>query len=79
MDRLKNLLRHFLNVVVAMILMVGIMCYVGINTLMITQVINELRLDTYVTYQTGLGIVMLVLLLGWGPVWLMRALRDGGR
>ena len=79
MDRLKNLLRHFLNVVVAMILMVGIMCYGGIKTLMITQVINELRLDTYVTYQTGLGIVMLVLLLGWGPVWLMHALRDGGR
>jgi hypothetical protein len=41
-----------------------------------TEVINDLRLDTYITLETGFGIVMLVLFLGWGPVWLMRSLRN---
>ena len=60
-DRLKNLLRHFLNVVVAMILVVGIMLLCRNQYSYDHPVINDLRLDTYVTFQTGLGIVMLML------------------
>jgi len=73
-NRAKQLLAHCLNILLAIILLLGCISYVGINTVILTRVINDLRLDTYVTLDTGLGIVMLVLLLGWGPVWLNRTL-----
>ena len=44
-----------------------------INSLIMTRVINDLRLDTYITFDTGMGIVMLILLLGWAPVWLWKS------
>jgi len=75
-NKVKKLLQHSLNVLVAIILVLACFSYVGINSILATEVINDLRLDTYVGLETGLGIVMLVLLLGWGPVWLMRSLRN---
>jgi hypothetical protein len=75
-NRIKRALNQCLNVVVAIILLLACFSYVGINTILATEVINDLRLDTYVGFETGFGLVMLVLLLGWGPVWLMRAFRD---
>tara|TARA_R110000824_G_scaffold102639_5_gene244149 strand:- start:1039 stop:1278 length:240 start_codon:yes stop_codon:yes gene_type:complete len=75
-NKVKKLLQHGLNVAVAIILVLACFSYVGINSILVTEVINDLRLDTYVTLETGFGIVMLVLLLGWGPVWLNRGLRD---
>jgi len=75
-NRAKKLLMHGLNVLLASILILGCVAYVGINSILITEVINDLRLDTYITLQTGFGIVMLVLFLGWGPVWLMRSFRN---
>jgi len=75
-ERMKALLHHCINVVLAVILIGACGAYVVINSVIATQVINDLRLDTYVTYDTGFGVVMLILLLGWGPVWLTRSLRD---
>ena len=75
-NKVKKLLQHGLNVLVAIILVLACISYMGINTILLTEVINDLRLDTYVGLETGFGIVMLVLLLGWGPVWLMRSLRN---
>jgi hypothetical protein len=73
-ERMKALLRRCVDLVVAMILVAAMLAYLMINSVIATQVINDLQLDTYVTYETGFGVVMLVLLLGWGPVWLMRTL-----
>jgi hypothetical protein len=75
-SRAKQLLQHGLNILLALILILGCISYVGINAVLMTEVINDLRLDTYITLETGFGIVMLVLFLGWGPVWLMRSLRN---
>ena len=74
-NRVKKLLQHGLNIMVAIILVLACFSYVGINSVLVTEVINDLRLDTYVTLETGFGIVMVVLLLGWGPVWLMRSFK----
>jgi len=74
-NKAKKLLGQFLNLLLAVILVLACISYVVINSILATQVINGLRLDTYVGLETGLGIVMLVLLLGWGPVWLMRSFR----
>ena len=75
-ERMKAFLYHCINVVLAMVLIGACGAYVLINSMIMTRVINDLRLDTYVNFDTGMGIVMLILLLGWGPVWINRSLRD---
>lgn len=75
-ERMKAFLRRCVDLVVAFILIGAMLAYLMINSIIATQVINDLRLDTYVTHETGFGVVLLVLLLGWGPVWLMRSLDD---
>lgn len=73
-ERMKRFLMRCVDVLLAIILLGALGSYVVINSVIATSVINDLRLDTYVTYDTGFGIVMLILLLGWGPVWLSRSL-----
>ena len=75
-ERMKAFLYHCINVVLAMVLIGACGAYVIINSMIMTRVINDLRLDTYVNFDTGMGIVMLILLLGWGPAWINRSLRD---
>ena len=78
-ERMKAFLYHCINVVLAMVLIGACGAYVIINSMIMTRVINDLRLDTYVNFDTGMGIVMLILLLGWGPVWIWRSLNDRSR
>ena len=73
-ERMKVFLRRCVDLLVAFILIGAMFAYLMINSVIATQVINDLRLDTYVTYETGSGVVLLVLFLGWGAVWLMRSL-----
>jgi hypothetical protein len=73
-ERMKAFLRGCIDLVLSLVLVGAMLAYLMINSVVATQVINDLRLDTYVTYETGFGVVLLVLLLGWGPVWLMRSL-----
>ncbi len=77
-ERMKAFLRGCIDLVLALVLVGAMLAYLMINSVLVTQLINDLRLDTYVTYETGFGVVLLVLLLGWGPVWLMRSLDDRG-
>ncbi len=78
-ERMKAFLHHCINVVLAIILLAACGAYVMINSVIMTRVVNDLQLDSYITLDTGMGIVMLILLLGWGPVWLMRSLDRGSR
>ncbi len=73
-ERMKAFLHHCISIVVAITLVVMLGSYVIINSVIMTRVINSLQLDTYVSLDTGFGVVMLILLLGWGPVWLSRSL-----
>ena len=73
-ERIKVFLHHCIHVVVAIVLVAALGSYVIINSVIMTRVINDLQLDTYVGVDTGFGVVMLILLLGWGPVWLSRSL-----
>ncbi len=75
-ERMKALLRRCLDIVVALVLVALLGAYVIINSIMMTYVINNIQLDAYVTYGTGFGVVMLILLLGWAPAWLKRSLQD---
>jgi hypothetical protein len=78
-ERMKVLLHHCINVVIAIVLAAAAGSYVLINSIIMTRVINDLRLDSYISFDTGFGIVMLILLLGWGPVWLSHRLNDRNR
>jgi hypothetical protein len=78
-ERMKAFLHHCINVVLAVILLGGCAAYVAITSVLMTGVINDLRLDTYVNFDTGFAIVMLILFLAWGPVWVMRSMPSTGR
>ena len=71
-NKLRRLLDKFVHLLMAIILVAAMGTYVFINSVLVMNIINELRLDTYVSLETGFGIVMVILLLGWGPVWLAR-------
>jgi len=71
---MRVLLHHCINMLIAIILVGALGSYVVINSVIMTRVINDLQLDSYVGIDTGFGVVMLILLLGWGPVWLSRSL-----
>jgi len=73
-ERMKRFLMRCVDVLMVLVLLGAMGAYVVINSVIVTSVLNDLRLDTYVTYETGLGVVMIILLLGWGPVWLSRSL-----
>ena len=78
-DRLKKGMHHFMNVVLALVLAGACGAYVLINSVIMASVINDLRLDTYVNIETGFEVVMLILMLGWVPAWLMRSATDRSR
>ena len=78
-DRLKNFLSHFINLVVVLVLLATAGVYVLATSIIMTHVINDLRLDTYIELDTGCEVVLLILLLGWGPPWLMRRFRPTAR
>tara|TARA_Y100000310_G_scaffold292825_1_gene321910 strand:- start:93 stop:332 length:240 start_codon:yes stop_codon:yes gene_type:complete len=75
-ERIKAFIQHCIHLVVALVLVAALGGYVLINSIIMTRVINDLQLDTYVSLDTGFGVVMLILLLGWAPVWLSRSLKS---
>ena len=73
-ERMKRFLLGCIDVLMVLVMLGAMLSYLVINSVIVATVVNDLRLDAYITYETGFGIVMLILLLGWGPVWLMRSL-----
>ena len=56
--------------VVAAVLITALMgIYAGINAIMITRVLNDWRLDTYMGVDTGLNILLLLVMLVYIPAW----------
>lgn len=56
--------------VVAAVLITALMgIYAGINAIMITRVLNDWRLDTYMGVDTGLNIFVLLVMLVYIPAW----------
>lgn len=72
-DRMKRFLLGCIDVLMLLLMLSALGVYVVINSVIMTSVVNDLRLDAYITYDTGFGIVMLIFLLGWAPVWLYKS------
>ena len=71
LDRLKSLLEHMINVLAVVVLFVCTMAYVWVTGVLTTAVVNAWRLYAYVGLDTGMGIVFLIILLGWVPAYFL--------
>jgi hypothetical protein len=76
-DRMKGFLLKALNAVVALLMLSLATIYAAISGVLATMVINDLRLDAYIGAETGIAMVLLLIMLGYIPLyWVIRAARD---
>ena len=75
-DRMKTFLYHCFNMLVALIGIAACVAYIGITSILVSNVINDLRLDTYVGIETGFGIVLTLFFTVWVPLHFMLRYRD---
>ena len=74
-EKIKRFLSGCVEVVAALFVFVAMVAYIGMTGIMTTSVLNELRLDTYLSYRTGGEIVLLIFLLVWAPIVILRSTR----
>ena len=76
-DRMKSFLIRMLNVVVSLLLFGLAAVYALIGGFLTTTVINDLRLDAYIGVETGISMVLLLIMLGYIPLyWVIRSAKD---
>jgi len=75
-DRMKRLLLSGLHLIAATLLALTGMLYGCISGVMLTRVINDFRLDTYLGVETGLSIILLLVMVVYIPVWFMISLAN---
>ena len=77
-DRMKRLLLSGLHLIVTGLLALTGMLYGCIGGVMLTRVINDFRLDTYLGVETGLSIKLLLVMVVYIPSWFMISLAKKG-
>ena len=76
-DRMKRFLLRMANLIVSLLIVAVAGIYAAIGGILTTTVINDLRLDSYIGFETGIAMVLLLVMLGYIPFyWLARAARD---
>jgi high-affinity Fe2+/Pb2+ permease len=75
---MKRLLLSGVHLVVTGLLAVTGMLYGCISGVMLTRVINDFRLDTYLGVETGLSIILLLVMVVYIPIWFMISLANKG-
>ncbi len=76
LEKVKRFLSGCLEVVAALFVFLVMTAYLGLTAITLTFVINDLRLDTYVSLGTGVEIVMLIVLLVWAPIFVLRSFKQ---
>jgi hypothetical protein len=66
-DRMKSFLERCLSAVVVIVVLLLAVIYLLLNGVLITNVVNELMLGTYISTMTGFRIATLIWSLGWVP------------
>ena len=66
-DRMKRLLYRMLNVLASILILAVAAVYATINGFLITTIMNDLRLDTYLGLDTGLAITLAVVMMVYIP------------
>jgi len=68
-DRMKRLLYSMLNVLATALILMVAGIYATINGFLITTIMNDLRLDTYLGLDTGLAITLAVVMMVYVPAY----------
>ena len=71
--RIKDLLLHSVEVIATLTVLVLVVILGLAQGLVLTNVINTMRLDTYITSAVGVEIVFLLFSLVWVPIWCLLA------
>ncbi len=75
-DRMKRFLLSGVHLVVAGLMVMITMLYGCLSAAMLTRVINDFRLDTYLGVETGLTIILLLVMVVYIPIWFMISLAN---
>ena len=76
-DRMKRFLLRILNLVASLLIVIVAGIYAAIGGILTTVVINDLRLDSYIGFETGVSMVLLLIMLGYIPLyWVIRSAKD---
>ena len=76
-DRMKSFLLRILNLVVSLLIVAVAGIYAAISGILMTVVVNDFRLDAYIGFDTGIAIVLLLVMLGYIPLyWVIRATKE---
>ena len=76
-DRMKSFLIKALNVVVALLIFGFAAIYSEMRGVLATTVIIDLRVDAYIGAETGIAMVLLLVMLGYIPLyWIISSARD---
>ena len=66
---MKNFLLRILNLVASLLIITVAGIYAAIGGILTTVVINDFRLDAYIGFDTGIAIVLLLIMLGYIPLY----------
>tara|TARA_A100000172_G_scaffold65556_2_gene45082 strand:- start:8 stop:235 length:228 start_codon:yes stop_codon:yes gene_type:complete len=66
---MKRLLYRMLNVLASILILAVAAVYATINGFLITTIMNDLRLDTYLGLDTGLAITLAVVMMVYIPAY----------
>ena len=76
-DRMKGFLLRMANLIVSLLIVTVAGIYAAIGGILTTTVINDLRLDAYIGFETGIAMVLLLIMLGYIPLyWVIRSAKD---
>jgi len=76
-DRMKSFLLRMLNLVASLLILTVAGIYAAIGGILMTVVVNDFRLDAYIGFETGISVVLLLIMLGYIPLyWLIRAAKE---
>ena len=68
---MKHMLHGMLNVLAAGLIVVLMALYATVNGVLVTVIMNDLRLDTYLASNTGVAIVLALVMLVYLPIYVL--------
>lgn len=70
-ERMKRMLHSMLNVLAAALIFMLMAVYATVNGVLVTMIINDLRLDTYLASDTGVAIVLALVMMVYLPIYVL--------
>jgi len=72
LDKLKTVLRKAVDVIAVILAICVVMVHIVFAGIITTAVVNTWRLDSYIDPITGVGMVVLLFMVVWIPLWVIK-------